>query len=59
MITADQLKNVKERADALYKYLAIDQKLVEVEEEELRTQTPDFWNDQKVAEQQMKKVLLQ
>ena len=56
MITADQLKDLKERADALYRYLNIEQKLVEVEEEELRTQAPDFWNDQKAAEAQMKKV---
>ena len=58
MITSDQLKDIKERADALYKYLGIEQKLVEVEEEELRTQAPDFWNDQKAAELQMKKVKL-
>ena len=56
MITAEQLKDVKERTEALYRYLSIEQKLVEVEEEELRTQAPDFWDDQKRAEEQMKKV---
>ena len=29
---------------------------MELEEEELRTQAPDFWDDPKAAEQQMKKV---
>jgi len=56
MITSDQLKDVLDRADALYKYLKIDEKKIEFEEEDLRTQAPDFWEDQKRAEEQMKKV---
>ena len=56
MITSDQLKDVLERADALKRYLNIDQKKVEFEEEQLRTQAPDFWEDPKRAEEQMKKV---
>ncbi len=56
MITADQLKNVMDRADALHRYLNIDQKKVEFEEEQLRTQAPDFWEDPKYAQEQMKKV---
>ena len=56
MITSDQLKDVLERADALKRYLNIDQKQVEFEEEQLRTQAPDFWEDPKRAEEQMKKV---
>ena len=56
MITQDQLKDVLERAEALYRYLDIDKKKVEFEEEQLRTQAPDFWDDQKRAEEQMKKV---
>ena len=56
MITQDQLKNILDRADALYKYLKIDEKKIEYEEEDLRTQAPDFWEDQKRAEEQMKKV---
>ena len=56
MITQDQLKDVLDRADALYKYLKIDEKKMEYEEEDLRTQAPDFWEDQKRAEEQMKKV---
>ena len=56
MITSDQLKDVLERTDALKHYLNIDQKKVEYEEEQLRTQAPDFWEDPKRAEEQMKKV---
>ena len=56
MITADQLKDVMDRADALHHYLNIDQKKVEYEEEQLRTQAPDFWEDPKYAQEQMKKV---
>lgn len=56
MITTDQLKDVMDRADALHHYLNIDQKKVEFEEEQLRTQAPDFWEDPKYAQEQMKKV---
>ena len=56
MITQDQLKDVLERADALHRYLEIDKKKMEYEEEDLRTQAPDFWEDRQRAEEQMKKV---
>lgn len=56
MITADQLKDVMERAEALHRYLDIDKKKVEFEEEQLRTQAPDFWDDPQRAQEQMKKV---
>jgi len=56
MITADQLKDIQERAEALHRYMDIDRKRVELEEEELRTQAPDFWDDPARAQEQMKKV---
>ena len=56
MITLDQLKDIQQRADKLKQYLQIDEKRIQLEEEELHTQTPDFWNDAKAAEAQMKKV---
>ena len=56
MITADQLKDVLDRTEALKRYLNIDSKLIQVEEEQLRTQAPGFWDDPKKAEAQMKKV---
>ena len=55
MITSDQLKDVLARAEALNRYLNIDEKKVEFEEEQLRTQAPDFWEDPVRAQEQMKK----
>ena len=45
MITQDQLKDINDRADALYRYLDIERKKMEYEEEDLRTQAPDFWDE--------------
>ncbi|MBF1055709.1 MAG: peptide chain release factor 2 [Prevotellaceae bacterium] len=56
MITVEQLKDVMERTEKLHHYLNIDQKKVEFEEEQLRTQASDFWDDPKRAQEQMKKV---
>ncbi len=56
MITQEQLKELQQRKDDLKRYLDIDGKKIEVEEEELRTHVPDFWQDQKAAEAQMKKI---
>ena len=56
MITLEQLKELQQRKDDLKRYLDIDGKKIEVEEEELRTHVPDFWQDQKAAEAQMKKI---
>ena len=56
MITQDQLKEVKERTEQLNRYLDIDGKKIQYEEEQLRTQAPGFWDDQKRAEAQMKLV---
>ncbi len=56
MITQEQLKEVKERTEQLNRYLDIEGKKIQYEEEQLRTQAPGFWDDQKRAEQQMKLV---
>ena len=56
MITADQLKDIQERTEALHRYLDIDKKRIEFEEEQVRTQAPDFWDDPARAQEQMKKV---
>ena len=56
MITIEQLKDVKDRTEELYRYLGIESKQIEVEEEQLRTQAPGFWDDAKAAEAQMKKI---
>ena len=56
MITQDQLKEVQERVEQLNRYLDIPTKRISYEEEQLRTQAPEFWEDQKRAEEQMKRV---
>ena len=56
MINQDQLKELHERIDKISQYLKIDEKRMELNEEELKTQDPDFWNDSKKAEAQMKAI---
>lgn len=56
MITQEQIKEAQDRVEALHKYLNINDKTVQLEEEELKTQAPEFWLDQKRAEVQMKLV---
>jgi peptide chain release factor 2 len=56
MVLKEQIKKLAERRDALLKYLKIEQKLVQLEEEELKTQDPEFWNNAKEAEKQMKVI---
>ena len=56
MITSEQLKDIQDRTEQLGHYLDIDAKKIELEEAQLHTQAPDFWDDPKSAEKQMKKV---
>lgn len=56
MITLEQLKDIHTRVADLARYLDIDSKKIQVEEEELRTHVADFWDDRKRAEAQMKKI---
>lgn len=56
MITQEQFKDAQERKDALKRYLDIENKKMEVEEEELRTHVADFWDDRDKAEAQMRKI---
>ncbi|MFK8039149.1 MAG: peptide chain release factor 2 [Crocinitomicaceae bacterium] len=56
MITQDQIKDLEKRVEDLYSYLKIEEKKIELQEDELKTQDPDFWNDPKVAEALMKKL---
>ena len=56
MITIEQLKDLQEREEHLKQYLHIDEKRMQLSEEELHTQDPDFWSDAKAAEAQMRKV---
>jgi len=56
MITAEQLKRYRSASRRWGGIFDIDTKIIQLEEEELRTQSPDFWNDPKSAEAQMKIV---
>ncbi len=58
MITYEQLEDIAERVDRLKNYLAIDQKLIEISNEEEKTANPDFWNNPKEAEILMKSLRL-
>lgn len=56
MVNQDQIKEVQGRIDAVGNYLKIPQKRVELQELELKTQDPGFWDDAKKAEAQMKTI---
>lgn len=56
MINQDQLKTIRKRIDAIGIYLKIDEKRLQLQEEELKAQDPGFWNDSKKAELEMKSI---
>ncbi|MFW6310604.1 MAG: peptide chain release factor 2 [Prolixibacteraceae bacterium] len=56
MILKDQVNELIERRDALRRHLDYDAKLIQLKEEELKTQDPEFWNNPKEAEAQMKHI---
>ncbi|MCX7862731.1 MAG: peptide chain release factor 2 [Bacteroidales bacterium] len=56
MITIDHVKELIERRDALRGIFDINHKRVVLEEEELKTRDPDFWNDPKKAEAILKNI---
>lgn len=47
MINQDQLKEIHKRIDVIEDYLKIKEKRMQLQEEELKTQDPEFWNDSK------------
>jgi peptide chain release factor 2 len=56
MITQEQLKDLVARTEDLKSYLSIEDKLIEIAEEEQRTQLPEFWDDPKEAERLLKQI---
>lgn len=56
MVNQDQIKQVQLRIEAIYNYLKIGEKRIQLKEEELKTQDPNFWDDAKKAESQMKSI---
>lgn len=56
MVNQEQLKELSTRIEAIAVYLKISEKRVLLQEGELKTQDPDFWNDPKKAEAEMKSI---
>ena len=50
MITQENIKDIIDRIDKLREYLNIDQKLIEISNEEEKASNPEFWNNPKEAE---------
>lgn len=55
-MTSDQLKNLSKRIHGISEFLKIDEKKIELQELELKTHDPEFWNDPKTAENHMKVI---
>ncbi|MFI3286671.1 MAG: peptide chain release factor 2 [Rikenellaceae bacterium] len=56
MVSTEQIKEIVERCSELERCLAIDAKRIELENEEERTQEPNFWEDAEAARKQLQKV---
>lgn len=56
MISQDQLSEVQNKVQALKSYLKIEEKELAIQEEELKTQDPTFWDNPKEAEALLKKI---
>ena len=56
MTTAETIKDLLTRTEALRRYLNIDSLVSQISEEEKQTEAPDFWNDPKAAQLTMKKI---
>ncbi|MEX0290548.1 MAG: peptide chain release factor 2 [Flavobacteriaceae bacterium] len=54
MINTDHQKDLIERLGALRRYLDIDAKLIEIENEQEKTLAPDFWDNPQTAQAHMK-----
>ena len=55
-MTNEQFKELKKRIQGIHDFLKIDHKKMKLKEEELKTHDPDFWNNPKEAEIQMKLI---
>lgn len=54
MINQEQLLKLADRVSKLKEYLEIDRKLIEINNQEEQSLSPNFWNDPKKAEAHMK-----
>ena len=54
MITQENIRDIAERVDKLKNYLQIDQKKIEVSNDEEKAADPEFWNNPREAESFMR-----
>ncbi|MFH1005625.1 MAG: peptide chain release factor 2 [Bacteroidota bacterium] len=55
-MTTEQIRNLKERRDALRRHLEVEKKLSEISELESPTHVSDFWNDSKNAKEILRQI---
>ena len=56
MIPTEQIKELLRRRHELPRHVAIDDKVIELDEEQAKTLAPDFWEKPDEAEKQLRKV---
>ena len=56
MILADEIKDLEQRSGALERCLNIEQKRIDLLNEEEKTQVPDFWDKPDQAREQLRRV---
>ena len=56
MLTVDQINALSKRVEELKGYLGVEQKRMEIAEDEKLTQDPEFWGNPKEAEKVMKRM---
>nr|WP_222937369.1 peptide chain release factor 2 [Cytophaga sp. FL35] len=54
IVTTDLFKGLQDRLGALRRYLDVDAKLIEIENEQEKTLAPDFWDNPQEAQAHMK-----
>ncbi|HQB78895.1 MAG TPA: peptide chain release factor 2 [Tenuifilaceae bacterium] len=56
MVTIEHIKDLSKREKALRRHLDIDAKQIQLEEEEEKSQEPNFWDNPSEAEKQLKRI---
>lgn len=56
MVIQEQIRDLKQRVETLYRCLRIEERREEVSSLQAQTEAPDFWDDPKAAEAFMKKM---
>ena len=56
MINQEQVKELQNRIQAISEYLKIEEKKIQLQDSELKSQDPTFWEDPKKAEVEMKQI---